>query len=58
MHISEFRKVQGIVGTHSFSLILPQQSAIDIGITKGDYVRVSKVDRKLIVEKALEDPQE
>lgn len=58
MNISEFRKVQGVVGNHIFSLILPKQFAIDIGITKGDYVRVSKVDRKLIVEKASEELRE
>lgn len=47
----EYRKIQGIMGTHSYSLILPKQYAIEIGLSKGDYVRVRKVDKKLIVEK-------
>jgi antitoxin component of MazEF toxin-antitoxin module len=54
----EYRKIQGIMGMHSYSLILPKQYAIDIGLSKGDYVRIRKVDRKLIVEKASEVPWE
>ena len=59
MNISEeYRKIQGIMGTHSYSLILPKQYAIDIGLSKGDYVRIRKMDGKLIVEKASEVPQD
>ena len=39
------------MGSHSYSLILPKQYVTEIGITKGDYVKVRKVDRKLIIEK-------
>jgi AbrB family looped-hinge helix DNA binding protein len=46
-----FRKVQGIVGEYSFSIVLPKSFAIDLGIGKGDYVKVSQDDGKIIVEK-------
>ena len=46
-----FRKVQGIVGEYSFSIVLPKSFANDLGISKGDYVKVSQDDGKIIVEK-------
>jgi AbrB family looped-hinge helix DNA binding protein len=46
-----FRKVQGIVGEYSFSIVLPKSFAIELGIGKGDYVKVSQDDGKIIVEK-------
>ena len=46
-----FRKVQGIVGEYSFSIVLPKSFANDLGIGKGDYVKVSQDDGKIIVEK-------
>jgi AbrB family looped-hinge helix DNA binding protein len=52
-----FRKVQGIVGEYSFSIVLPKSFANDLGIGKGDYVRVSKGDGKIIVEKMNEGEQ-
>jgi AbrB family looped-hinge helix DNA binding protein len=45
-----FRKVQGIVGEYSFSIVLPKSFANDLGIGKGDNVKVSK-DGKIIVER-------
>ncbi len=50
MHYA-FRKVQGIVGEYSFSIVLPKSFANDLGIGKGDYVKVSQDDGKIIVEK-------
>ena len=47
----EYRKVQGIVGQQSFSIVLPRAYAINLGIGKGDYVKVSQDDGKIIVEK-------
>ena len=35
-----YRKVQGIVGENSFSIVLPKHYAINLGIGKGDYVKV------------------
>jgi AbrB family looped-hinge helix DNA binding protein len=47
-----FRRIQGLVGEQSFSLILPKQYAINLGIRKGDYVKVRQEDGKIIVERA------
>ena len=51
-NISEYRKVQGLVGEQSFSVVLPKQYAIDLGIGKGDFVKVRLENRSIIIEKA------
>lgn len=48
----EYRKVQGIVGDQSFSIVLPKSYAIDLGIGKGDFVKVFLISNKIIIEKA------
>jgi hypothetical protein len=48
----EFRKVQGLVGESSFSIVLPKYFAIALGIGKGDFVKVYTEESRLIVEKA------
>jgi len=48
---TEYRKVQGIVGEQSFSVVLPKKYAIDIGIGKGDFVKVSQEDGKIVIER-------
>jgi hypothetical protein len=48
----EYRKVQGLIGETSFSVILPKEYAIDIGLGKGDFVKVRKEANSLIIEKA------
>jgi hypothetical protein len=48
----EFRKVQGLVGESSFSIVLPKSFANALGIGKGDFVKVYADDSKIIVEKA------
>lgn len=53
-HNCEYRKVQGLVGETSFSIILPKQYAINLEIGKGDFVKVSQDDGKIILEKATE----
>jgi hypothetical protein len=50
--VSEFRKIQGLVGELSFSIVLPKSFAIDLGVGKGDFVNVYIEEKKLIVEKA------
>jgi len=45
-------KVQGIVGDLSFSIILPKSYAINLGIGKGDFVKVFLESDRIIVEKA------
>jgi AbrB family looped-hinge helix DNA binding protein len=49
----EYRKVQGLVGESSFSIVLPKSFAIALGIGKGDFVKVYTEDKKIIVERAV-----
>jgi hypothetical protein len=44
-------KVQGIVGELSFSIVLPRRYATDLGIEKGDFVKVRKQEGCLVIEK-------
>jgi hypothetical protein len=48
----EYRKVQGLVGESSFSIVLPKSFAIALGIGKGDFVKVYTENKKIIVERA------
>lgn len=48
----EYRKVQGLVGEQSFSIVLPKTYAVNLGIQKGNFVKVFQVDKKIIIEKA------
>jgi hypothetical protein len=48
----EYRKVQGLVGESSFSIVLPKSFAIALGIGKGDFVKVYTDEKKIIVERA------
>ena len=52
---TEFRKVQGIVGDQSFSVVLPKKYAIDLGIGKGDFVKVRQQEGKIVIEKIWEE---
>lgn len=47
----EKRKIQGLIGESSFSIILPKIFATNIGIKKGDYVDVYQEGHKIIIEK-------
>lgn len=47
----EFRKVQGILGEQSFSIVLPKRYAINLGLGKGDFVKVREEANKIIIEK-------
>jgi len=48
----EYRKVQGIVGEQSFSIVLPKQYAVNLGIGKGNFVRVHQEGDRIVIEKA------
>jgi hypothetical protein len=48
----EFRKIQGLIGETSFSIILPKQYAVNLGIGKGDFVKVRQDNNSIIIEKA------
>jgi phosphate uptake regulator len=47
-----YRRIQGILGEQSYSLVLPKIFATNLGIRKGDYVKVRQLGDKIIVEKA------
>lgn len=48
----QYRKIQGLVGESSFSIVLPKSYAIDLGISKGEFVKVYCIDNKMVIEKA------
>jgi bifunctional DNA-binding transcriptional regulator/antitoxin component of YhaV-PrlF toxin-antitoxin module len=48
----EYRKIQGLVGEQSFSVVLPKSYAVHLGIGKGDFVKVHQVENKIVIEKA------
>jgi AbrB family looped-hinge helix DNA binding protein len=48
----EYRKIQGIMGDVSFSIVLPKEYATNLGLKKGEFVKVWLVDGKIIIEKA------
>jgi hypothetical protein len=52
MESIEYRKIQGIVGELSLSVVLPKYYAIRLGIGKGDFVKVRQEENKIIIEKA------
>jgi hypothetical protein len=52
---TEYRKIQGIVGEQSFSVVLPKKYAIDLGIGKGDFVRMHQEEGRIIIEKVVEN---
>jgi hypothetical protein len=49
---THYRRIQGLVGEKSFSLVLPKTYAINLGIGKGDFVKVTQESNKIIIEKA------
>jgi hypothetical protein len=49
---SEFRKVRGLVGEQSFSIVLPKQYAVNLGIGKGDFVKVDLEENRIVIAKA------
>jgi len=51
---NQYRKVQGLVGESSFSVVLPKQFANSIGIGKGDFVKIRQDGIRIIIEKVDE----
>jgi bifunctional DNA-binding transcriptional regulator/antitoxin component of YhaV-PrlF toxin-antitoxin module len=47
----EIRRVQGLQGERSFTLVLPKEYAIRLSIGKGDFLKCSVDGRRLVVEK-------
>lgn len=48
----EYRKIQGLAGEQSFSVVLPKTYAVALGIQKGNFVKVFHDDKRIIIEKA------
>jgi antitoxin component of MazEF toxin-antitoxin module len=46
------RRIQTILGNTSFSLVLPKEFASDLGLTKGEYVKVMQDKDRIIIERA------
>jgi bifunctional DNA-binding transcriptional regulator/antitoxin component of YhaV-PrlF toxin-antitoxin module len=47
----EIRRVQVLQGERSFTLVLPKEFVIRLGIGKGDFLKCSLDGRRLLVEK-------
>lgn len=47
-----YRRIQGLVGNQSFCVVLPKSYAINLGIGKGDFVKVRQEGEKIVIEKA------
>jgi hypothetical protein len=54
MDRTQENKIKGLVGEASFSIVLPIDYAVSLGIGKGDFVKVSQDDGKIILERATE----
>jgi hypothetical protein len=48
----EYRKIQALVGSASFSVVLPKQFALNMGINGGDFVKVRQSGNSIIIERA------
>lgn len=48
----EYRKIQSLVGDRSLCLILPKLFATHIGLQKGNFVKVTKEQNRIVIEKA------
>ena len=48
---TKFKKILGLVGDNSFSVVLPKDFATKLGITKGDFVNVFCNDDHIIIQK-------
>ena len=43
---------RSIIGDLSFSVCIPKGFTIDLDLHKGDYVRITQQDGKIVIEKA------
>jgi bifunctional DNA-binding transcriptional regulator/antitoxin component of YhaV-PrlF toxin-antitoxin module len=47
----EIRTIQALTGERSLTLVLPKQYAIDLGLKKGEFVKVRQDKNRIIIEK-------
>lgn len=50
--VRTLRRVQAYTGEKSLTIVLPKGFANDLGITKGDYLKVERNGSRIILEKA------
>ncbi|MGB9169469.1 MAG: AbrB/MazE/SpoVT family DNA-binding domain-containing protein [Nitrososphaeraceae archaeon] len=48
----EYRKIQALVGENSVFCVLPRSYAQNLGIEKGDFVKMYQINNQIIIEKA------
>jgi antitoxin component of MazEF toxin-antitoxin module len=48
----EYRKIQGLSNEESISVVIPRSYAVNLGISKGDFVKFSQEEKRIIIEKA------
>jgi bifunctional DNA-binding transcriptional regulator/antitoxin component of YhaV-PrlF toxin-antitoxin module len=48
---TEIRRVQALQGERSLTLVFPKNFAIELGISKGDFLKCKVDGNRLIVEK-------
>jgi bifunctional DNA-binding transcriptional regulator/antitoxin component of YhaV-PrlF toxin-antitoxin module len=48
---TEIRRVQALQGARSFTIVLPKEFVIGLGIGKGDFLKCSVDGQRLVVEK-------
>jgi antitoxin component of MazEF toxin-antitoxin module len=49
---TQYRKIQGILGDQSFSVVLPKYYAQSLGVSKGEYMKVILEGERIIIQKA------
>jgi bifunctional DNA-binding transcriptional regulator/antitoxin component of YhaV-PrlF toxin-antitoxin module len=49
---AEIRKVQALTGERSLTFVLPKTFARELGIERGDFLKVHMESKRLILEKA------
>lgn len=45
----------GLAGKTSYTVVIPKNFATDMGLEEGDFLRVTKDEKRLILEKAEQD---
>jgi bifunctional DNA-binding transcriptional regulator/antitoxin component of YhaV-PrlF toxin-antitoxin module len=53
LDIIEPRRVQALQGERSFTVVLPKEFAVGLGIGKGDFLKCIVDGKKLVIEKMI-----
>ena len=49
----EIRRVQALQGERSFTVVLPKEFAVGLGIGRGDFLKCTVDGKKLVIEKVV-----